>query len=177
MILFAPSKSMLDAICENDSVPIISCEVHLFGSTFDMFVEKVFYQNSVFKKLNYFYADDLNGNCSLDKDGILNVCQELFKNWEDHGTEDSNLITGLFIGTKGVCYGFYDGGSFFKNYKIKERIESRHKFTEFDLNPRGGTLHKGFNECIYPFSDMLEVDAEKGIMYAVQLKERLIVPK
>ena len=89
--------------------------------------------------------------------------------------EGSDLFTGLFIGNKGVCYGFSYGGDFFKNEDIKKRIENRTFFKEFKegMPLKGGHGFKKF----YKYSELIEVDIEKGVFYCGQLKENIITPE
>lgn len=83
----------------------------------------------------------------------------------------------FFFGSKGVCYGFNDGGNFFKKPEIKNQLENKISFEEFDKNPRGDCCNVGF-DLIYRDSDFIEVDSNKGILYLVQLRYKsLIAPE
>ena len=97
----------------------------------------------------------------------------------DHSPQGSILWTGWFFGSKGICYGFYDGGDFFKDPKIKYQIENKIEFEKFDNNSRGmgGNENSGFNNHIYPYSNFIEVDSDNGILYCVQMKENIIAPE
>ncbi|MEK6875696.1 MAG: hypothetical protein AABX30_03355 [Nanoarchaeota archaeon] len=54
---------------------------------------------------------------------------DLFDAWSNafaHGdAQEKGLTYSLFIGEKGLCHGFNDGGDFFKNHEIKECFESK----------------------------------------------------
>ena len=82
----------------------------------------------------------------------------------------------MFFGSEGVCYGFQDGGEFFKNPDIKRQLENKIPFKKFNSDPRGDTCNSGFNDYIFPYSDFIEVNSDKGILYCVQLKENIIAP-
>jgi len=173
-----PSKKILDAICVEGENSVVHYEVYPYGTTSEMYFLQEIYQIGIFEKIRSFYRISLRGNQDrLDVQGINCVSGELFKNWIDHAPENSNLISGLFLGSKGVGYGFYDGGDFFKYEKIKRRIESKISFKHFEHMDSDNTGQSGFNNHIYPFSDVLEVDAQKGIIYAAQLKENIVAPE
>lgn len=101
------------------------------------------------------------------------VVGEVSKNWADHAPENSNLVRGLFLGSKGVCYGFQDGGEFLKKPEIKNQLEKKIYFKKFEDSPREKNSCKksGFSGGIFPYSDFIEVDSDKGILYCVQLIE------
>ncbi len=181
MGLFKPSERVLEMICSDKETPLIQYEIYPFGSEKEMQDLLVQYCSGVFEKIINFYREDGLGlneenKRRLNYQGISHVLVESFKNWIDHSPENSNLITGLFLGSVGVCYGFKDGGDFYQKPNIKNQLENKIGFTEFDSNPRGSTCKVGFN-LIYEDSDFIEVDSKKGILYIVQLKKNLIAPK
>ncbi len=67
-------------------------------------------------------------------------------------------------------------GEFFKDAQIKHQLENKVFFTKFDKNPRSKCVNVGYNHYIFPYSDLIEVDSDKGILYCVQLKENIIAP-
>jgi hypothetical protein len=84
------------------------------------------------------------------------------------------IVYGLFMGPKGVCHGFKDGGDFFRSEAVKEMFENKVWIKEFDEAIKGVSGWRiGVNRHIYPFSDIIEVDTKEGILYCVQLKSSL----
>jgi len=180
MGLFKPSDKILEMICLNGEKPLVQYEVYPFGSLEEMEGLQVQYCCGVFEKIIHFYREDGialddESKSRLNHQGISNVISESFKNWIDHAPENSILTTGLFLGPKGVCYGFHDGGYFFKRPEIKNQLENKIPFEKFDEAPRGSCGHHGFGD-IYEDSDFIEVDSKKGVLYCVQLKKNLIAP-
>jgi hypothetical protein len=130
-------------------------------------------------KVCEFYRINLNDKTrkQLGIQQVWSVSGEVLKNCFDHGPKDKDIQFGLFLGHKGVCYGFQDGGDYFKNNKIKYKYEHKIEITDFDKNTLRDNCQSGVNEFIYHFADMIEVDSEKGILYCVQLKGNIIAPK
>jgi hypothetical protein len=177
MELFKPSKKILEMICSDGKSVQRTYEIYPFGEYKQMDSLLIPYLVGTFDKILEFYELGLDWHKSrLSRQGISNVITEIFKNWADHSPE-SDFFTGLFLGDKGVCYGFHDGGDFFKSQEIKYQIENKINFDDFNKNPRGSCCNIGFNEYIFPYSDFIEVDSERGILYCVQLKENIIAPE
>jgi hypothetical protein len=182
MELFKPSKKVLEMICSEKDDLTALYEIFPFGENKEMEETRILSEVGLFESIIEFYRKEgiaLNEKTRqrLDYQGIHNVIGEVFKNWTDHSPENSNLISGFFFGSKGICYGFQDGGNFFKNKEIKYQIENKINFNDFNKNPRGDCCNSGFNDHIFPCSDFIEVDSEKGILYCVQLKENIIAPE
>ncbi len=182
MDFFKPSKNVLEMICSEGEMFLASYEVFPFSSQREMHELLVLYCTGIFEKIIHVYKDEgialsEEAKRRLNYQGINNVIGELFKNWIDHSPEDSTLFTGSFFGLKGVCYGFQDGGEFFKSSEIKKQLENKILFEKFNLSSRGDNCHSGFNQHIFPDSDFIEVDSEKGILYCVQFKKNLIAPE
>lgn len=112
-----------------------------------------------------FIWEKLGGNCAW----------EALKNCQDHSGfyNGNSVIFGLFLAPNGVSYGFHDGGDYFKRAKIKEQWENKHTIEEFNVEAHqrrcgGGT---GVNNYIFPRTDLIEVDPEKGILYLANTLE------
>jgi len=182
MELFKPSREVLEMICESKKDLIFSHEIFTFSSLNNMHELLSLYCSGLFEKIIHFYRDegialDEKSKRRLNYQGVYNVIGESFKNWVDHAPENSNLLAGSFFGSKGICYGFQDGGDFFKTPKIKKQLENKVYFKEFDSNSRGDNCRSGFNQHIFPCSDFIEVDSKKGVLYCVQLKKNIIAPE
>lgn len=182
MDFFKPSEKVLEMICEEGENLIFSYEVFPFGSIKEMEELTPLYCTSMFEKIIHLYREEgialsEKAKKRLNYQGIYNVIGELFKNWIDHAPENSTFFTGSFFGSKGVCYGFCDGGDYFKNPEIKKQLENKVFFEEFDSNLRGSNCRSGFNQHIFPCSDFIEVNTEKGVLYCVQLKKNLVAPE
>jgi len=92
-----------------------------------------------------------------------------------HGSKNVDPVSyGLFIGDKGVCHGFRDSGDYFKSEEIKRLFENKIPLTEFGIAEPGISGHSyGVRGYIYGYSDFIEVDTSKGVLYCVQLKKSL----
>ena len=177
MKLFMPSKKILETICVKGEKPLTFYGIYPFGSCEEMMNVCYINEVGIYAKILEFYSkDETIINERLYYEGVNNVLGEAFKNWVDHGQEGLNLMMGLFLGNLGICYGLCDGGDFFKNPEIKNQLENKIPFKVFDDSARGDTRNKGFNLNIFPYSDLIEVDAKKGVLYCVQLKENFIAP-
>jgi len=181
MELFMPSKNILKTICKEGEKPLYNYGICPFDSYNKMMQVCFFQEMGIYNQIIHFYEEDslaLNEETKsrLDINGVNSVIGEAFKNWVDHCPENLDLMIGLFLGSLGVCYGFFDGGDFFKDAKIKRDIENKVHFKVFDDLPRGDARKKGFLRGIFPHSDLIEVDEKKGILYCVQLKENIIAP-
>jgi hypothetical protein len=177
MELFKPSDKILKMICSENEIPLIQYEVFPFSSYEDMQKNQGLYLEGIRGKILRFYEMFSEENKErVDLHKTLYLCNEAFKNWVNHSPENSSLESGLFLGSMGVCYGFHDGGDFFKKTEIKNQLENKINFKEFDKNPRGKTSRHGFSN-IYKFSDFIEVDSEKGILYCVQLEKNILAPE
>lgn len=173
MELFKPSKRILEAICDNEKI-IYSYEI--IPRTSDKRTNEecsILSLTGLVSKIREFYKIDINDESrkKLDSQKVCDVTWEALCNCLHHGPEDKDIWFGLFLGEKGVCYGFHDGGDYFLNEDIKNQYENKKPIKIFGKN----TSHQvGVNFCIYPNSDMIEVDLEKGILYCVQFKRSII---
>jgi hypothetical protein len=102
-----------------------------------------------------------------------------------HGANNEHPVkTAIFLGEKGVCFGFYDGGDYFKREDIKEIWEAK-KRSQIDLNvthrgksdgqicansPMGG----GGSYHLFRDSDIIEVDTNRGILYCVRYLSSIV---
>jgi len=120
------------------------------------------------------YSWEINLMENMDTQAIVLVADAL-SNAVVHGSKNVDpIIMGLFMGEKGVCYGFRDSGDFFKSEETKKIIENRVRMENFDNSSLASDFeccNLGFNLNIYSNADYLEVDTEKGIFYCVQLKD------
>jgi hypothetical protein len=133
--------------------------------------------SGLFSRIQEYYKIGLEPKrLSIQK--VWNVFGEAAKNSVDHSLSGKEIFTiGYYFGDKGVCYGFNDGGDYFKNEKIKHQYENKIRITEFDQSTLEDCSQVGVNSHIYPYSDKIEVDSEKGILYCVQLKNSIIAPE
>lgn len=171
-----PSKNVLEKICSEGENLLISYETYINsqeGSPDPVFAA------GLFSKICAFYRIELSeiNESRLSVQKVYNVYGEASKNCINHGSKTEEFSIGLFLGDLGVCYGFKDKGDYFKSEKIKHQYENKIKITEFNSNFFGETCHYGINDHIFPNSDLIEVDVEKGILYCVQFKENIIAPE
>jgi len=98
---------------------------------------------------------------------------EALKNEFVHGMPPYQLR--LFLGQSGVCYGFYDGGNFFRSTETKRLFESKTPLPKPEETKiiRGSPCFGMGTGIIYENADMIEVDAKEGVLYCVQFKTSL----
>jgi len=106
---------------------------------------------------------------------------ESIKNSYDHGlASEKGLSSEIYLGSKGLGFGIFDGGDFYKQPLIKELVESRKPipkelFPSIYKNNSSGGRH-GMDK-IYSHSDFLEIDITKGILFIGFTNERILSKK
>lgn len=175
MELFKPSGKILEAICGEKEVPVVIYEIYPRYDKITNEKSSILFISGLVSKLCEFYRINLNDETrsKLKSQKIWDVSGEMLENCFNHGPKNKDVGFGLFLGEKGTCYGFCDGGDYFKDSKIKEQYENKIEITKFDTSEEN-CQQSGVNSHIYSFSDMIEVDSEKGILYCVQFKENII---
>lgn len=168
MELFKPSKKILEMICKKREKPLISYEIYL-RENLSYNLRGVY--NLFFPSLNTRLSEFYRFTQEEEQEYFqytLQPVEDAFGNCVDHGKGDISI--GIFLGSKGVCYGFLDEGDYFKSKKTKSQFEN--KIPLINLKPK--TEHNrrtGVNQIIFPCTDFIEVDSEKGILYFVLLNE------
>lgn len=176
MELFKPSGKILEAICGEKEVPVVIYEIYPRYDKITNEKSSILFISGLVSKLCEFYRINLNyeTRSKLKSQKIWDVSGEMLENCFNHGPKNKDVWFGLFLGEKGVCYGFCDGGDYFKDSKIKNQYENKIEISEFDKSTFDENHQTGVDFHIYPFSDMIEVDSENGILYCVQFKENII---
>ncbi len=176
MEFFRPSKKILEKICTKE--PLVIYETYTRQNyTIDnekMTLSICSLDSKICEYYKIYY--DINERKRLHP-MWLPVIGECIKNCFDHGPENKEINLGLFLGDKGVCCGFHDGGDYFKNKKIKSQYEHKRKITKFDKKTFKINCQWGVNGIIFKYSDLIEVDTTLGILYCVKLKKNLIAPE
>ena len=172
--LFYPSKRILETICDEE-IPITTYILFQTGRKKEQ-EEKL--MRSFLTGLIYQIMD--NYNCitkinQIDTGKILSVPIEAIKNCFSHNPKQIEPIKfGLFMGSKGICYGFQDSGNYFKSKNTKKIYEHKIPIIKNQSIENGNQRFRvGVTNFIYPYSDLIEVDTKKGILYCVQLKESI----
>lgn len=179
MELFKPSKKMLERICSNEELgnnPLVHYQIieNQFNGLNKMFVTGLLSKIYSYYDINH----DEESRMRLDVQTAALLFSEGVKNGLDHSEKGKEIMTvGIFFGDKGLCYGFNDGGDYFKSEEIKNQYEKRKKVTVFDEKTLKTNFQSGVNDFIFPYSDIIEVDNKKGILYCAQFKVNLIAPK
>lgn len=166
MELFTPSKKILEAICL-DEKPMI----HYSTVTPQMANDLNPFMSGLLAEIaGYYRFFPEYGGWNTQVAG--QIANEIISNAYNHGPKGKPIEFSLFLGKKGICYGVRDEGKFFKRKRTKEKFEKKSPITKFDKNDVGG--HRGgINRFVFPYSDMIEVDTSKGILYCVLFKKRL----
>jgi hypothetical protein len=175
---FTPPKKTLDTICEKESPTKIYTsfpkDISQFEKekTINMLMIGYVYQIAEYFRLNKSNKDITE---TMQTGAITSVINECLSNCYDHSSNRTDPVEfGLFLGDKGACYGFHDYGDYFKSKEIKEIYESKTPITTFNRNQKtSGNFGIGTNNFIYRYSDKIEVNDKLGILYVVQLKEKL----
>ncbi len=164
MDLFKPSRKLLEKICDEGNY-LSNYEIYL-REDIDNNIQRVY--NSFFpsldSKLSHFYKFGSEKHHEFFQPHFVLV-EEIFKNCCDHSKGDVEI--GMFFGDKGVCYGFCDGGDYFKDDKIKYQYENKIPLT--NLKPKTEYNRRIGTKNIFSKSDLIEVDSIKGILYCVLL--------
>ena len=181
MDLFKPSNKILEVICSGEKNPkinynpLISYEV-ITGQEKELDTSFI---SGLCTQIEEYYRIDLDEDSkrrlSRQKVGLL--FSKVAKNCIDHSPTGKEIFTiGFFFGNNGVCYGFQDGGLYFKYPEIQHQYENKIKITEFNQSNLEDACQLGVNHYIYPYSDIIEVDIDKGVLYCVQLKDNIVAP-
>lgn len=105
------------------------------------------------------------------KEEITYVLWEALDNANDHGSQKELPFThGLFVAKSGICHGFLDGDGYFRREDVKALFEHKLLLGEF----HGVSRHIGVKDYISPHSDVIYVDTGRGVLYCVQLLERIL---
>lgn len=182
MRLFEPSKLILKKIItelDNENEIISNyctfCDILERSTLIREETRVIGVIGSIPSKLDAFYAlssakEIYHKNKGKILEKILPTAGESIKNCYDHGPKDKDIVFRLFLGNAGICYGFYDGGDYFKDKKIKHQWENKIEITEFDKNTPNN-FKCGVNSFIFPYTDFIYVDSTKGILYLVCLMD------
>jgi hypothetical protein len=103
------------------------------------------------------------------------LLKEGVKNALIHGPS-GEVNCGLFLGNKGACFGFRDGGQYFKNLEIKKLWEEKDLFgillkADPPRNWDGTGPYPGI-ASLFEDSEKIEVDSARGILYCTQMARR-----
>jgi len=169
--LFMPSSRVLEAIAwdkkahrQYTTFPADTPEVGLASYTGLSDQEIRNFYNHQFKI--ELYPEE---NAIIPYRHVIAVFWEALVNSQKHGSKKGTPFThALFLARKGICQGFRDGGEYFQDARIKKQFESKTPITEFDQETEN-CFRIGVNDHIYPFSDIIEVDDNKGILYCARL--------
>ena len=172
MDLFMPGKKILEAICwDKDShrqYTVFPYETPEIGLT--EYVGLVIDQIKSF----YYHQFDVKNSDNLSAQIIGTLVFDALTNAQIHGSKKGTpFMHGLFIARKGICHGFKDEGDYFKSPEIKRQYEHKITIRKFDKSAKS---HHGIgvNINIFPNSDLIEVDAEKGVLYCAQYLKNII---
>ena len=123
--------------------------------------------SGVLSTISNFYFLESYDNFNFKRFSKIYV--EGIKNSLQHGSLDSPFVTySLFLGDRGLCHGFWDSGNYFKSTDVKNLWENKIPIKSTKKNPSGLG-----NPMIYNASDLIFVNAEKGILYCAQSHENL----
>lgn len=89
-----------------------------------------------------------------------------------HGNQGKGtIITGIWLGEKGVIFGVKDEGKFFSKKEIKDKIERKEHISST------GDLAQHYGEglgYIYEGGDILRVETEQNALFVLVSKEKLV---
>ena len=126
-------------------------------------------------QIRAFYAAE-----RIDPRNIWLIPKEALRNAQIHGTREGEVfVYGLFMGQNGICHGIQDPGGFYKRTDVKGSLEAGlvPKGRDFEGPRRHGAESAGYGlGLIIEDSDLIEVDTGWGVLYCVQLRDRIIQP-
>jgi hypothetical protein len=182
MDLFKPSRKVLEIIASGEKEEFMFYNPLIFYHTYTG-LDKDFEPTlsaGVFESIREYYHINYGeeNRKRLAVQLVWNVFGEAVKNCADHSPNGKNFFSvGFYFGAGGICYGFNDGGDYFKNENIKHQYEHKILIKDFDKNTLENNFQVGVNQHIYSYSDFIEVDSKKGILYCIQKKESIIAPE
>ncbi len=184
MELFRPSQRILEEICLDEERSNVQYTIFPPSEAdINPFFEGLLEQIRAFYQLQELIdAGKTRGmrKVMIKDSRVLLLASEALLNAQWHGAKNERPITfGLFLGLQGLCYGFQDGGDYFKRPEIKAQFEGKKPITEFSApvfdgkGQRQSGCHAGVNGCIYE-CDIIEVDTNAGVLYCVLRKDSII---
>ncbi len=169
-----PSERIIEEICTNPENLVKQYTIFEFPKENSSTLET--HLRSIFSGVSHQIAEFYHWGLDIKKNMItqkLQLVLEALTNSVAHSLEKS-IHYGLFLGDKGVCHGFRDFGDYFKSSIIKQKFENKEEVAKKDGITKGFSgCHAGVEHYLYPYSDTIEVDTNKGILYCVQLKKSL----
>jgi len=163
--LLRPSKKLLDAIGYDESCGLLQCEFLGITEKSNGHVSMKAEEwrrtaEASFEKLKEHYGLE-----SAKK--VFSPVWEAIQNAGIHGCSNGEMFyLYQYLCPKGVASGVHDPSPFFRSREIKEQFESRIPLREeqFDREyPLGARF--GVNGFIYKFTDLIEVDDERGVLW------------
>src|SRR3989339_176609 len=159
VVIDCPSKRILETICDEE-IPITTYTLFQKGMKKEQ-EEKL--MKSFLTGLIYQIAENYNYSAKI--------------NQIDTGKIEP-IKFGLFMGSKGICYGFQDSGDYFKSEHTKRIYENKIPIIKNQSIENGlQRFRVGVTNFLYPYSDLIEVDTKKGVLYCIQLKESIEIIK
>lgn len=185
MELFRPSKRILEEICFEEERSNV--QYTIFPPTtadINPFFEGLWKQIRAFYQMQECIDSGRTRGMrkvTIDGQRTIVLASEALLNAQWHGARNERpVVFGLFLGLQGLCYGFQDGGNYFKRPEIKAQFESKTPITQFSepvfdkKRQQQAGCHAGVNDCILAYSDIIEVDTAAGILYCVLRKESIV---
>jgi len=176
MDLFMPSKKVLETLGWDDSS---YRRYNIFPPETSNESELVSYVNGLATEVSMAYQlifniEEDNQRINEIYNNFILTAFEALKNACVHGSKGRHpFIHGVFLGREGICSGFQDQGGFFKRPDVKHRFENKIPLKEFNLEHDGlmAGARAGVSKNIFPCSDLMEVDKDRGILYCVHLRK------
>ncbi len=133
--------------------------------------ESIFFSLSELLKQKY-GEGEWQGNKKGNLNNILfRLFWESLKNGFEHGNKndpEKYVIVVLYLGEKGLTFGFRDEGDFYKNESIKISLESKEAISSTRTDYRGGAGTANYRST----ADIIYVDTETGTLYLTYLLRR-----
>lgn len=170
---FRPSQKILDDICSDSNllVQYIHIPTELSPENKDLLMRGLYSATVHYIAEVYKWGVDVLNNMKTEN---IQIVAHALENAIFHGSKNLDpVVFGLFLGDKGVCYGFKDSGDYFRSEEIKRLFESKSRLKEFGRSEEHWAGGRVGVSVIYDATDIIEVDIVKGILYCVQLKDSL----
>ena len=157
--MFLPSKRILDSLGYQLESKIIQREYkkplninHNSRVEVDRVLEELQVKN--FEKEEY---------C----EGVRLVMTETLENSRIHGPRDGRFGLITILAEKGIINGIWDEGTFLKDSKVKEQLETKEELREEQMDKHDTNGARMGTMLVYTLSEIIEVDIQRGILWTV----------
>lgn len=184
-VLFRPSKKMLEAIAFDIASPADIKKTEQYFITTPLTIPSTSIMG-LYHLMAEFYRPLYKWNVGEDESHLeahafADLINDAIMNGLCHGNKGM-VMTGVFLGKSGACYGFRDFGDYFTRQDVKARWEAKDIKGIKTLGGKRIRKERGHAssgaglgvDYIVESSDRIEVDNNLGVLYALQGVDRFL---